>query len=470
MKKSLFTYIATASLILSLALSACSMNSSSSAGSTVSETSTSSAAATSVQNTEESATITSQGEYDGTAVFSENGVSCDGTLSQNGSVVTISSAGTYLITGSSSSGQIVVDADKDDQVTLILEDLTLKSTDGPAIYAKHGTLTIVLTGDSKLEDTTNYTLEADSDEPNACIYSKDSLTISGTGSLTVNGNYYIGIESKDDLVIEDGTLTVTSADDAIRGHDSVTVTGGTLDLTAGADGIKSNNDSDSTLGTVTITGGTITITSEDDGIDAVNDITVSAGTIVISSSDDAIHTDTSVYISGGDITIDCQDDAIHAEADLSVTGGTLDLSGHEGLEACTIVIDDGKITINANDDAANATYSNGTTVPSIEINGGELNITVAQGDTDALDSNGNLIINGGTVNISAQSPFDFDGQGQLNGGTVYVNGTQITSLTNQMMGGMGGQMMDPSQGGFGQNGEAMPGNMMPGGMNGGRHG
>ena len=64
---------------------------------------------------------------------------------------------------------------------------------------------------------------------------------------------------------------------------------------------------------------------------------------------------------------------------------------------------------------------------------------MGQGDTDGIDSNGDLIINGGTVNVNAQSPFDYDGQGQLNGCTVYVNGTQVTELTNQMMGGgMGG--------------------------------
>ncbi|MDO5118352.1 MAG: hypothetical protein Q4D34_07690, partial [Eggerthellaceae bacterium] len=59
---------------------------------------------------------------------------------------------------------------------------------------------------------------------------------------------------------------------------------------------------------------------------------------------------------------------------------------------------------------------------------------------DALDTNGDLIINGGTVDITAQFAFDFDGRGELNGGTVIVNGEQVTELTNSMMmgGGMGG--------------------------------
>ncbi len=64
---------------------------------------------------------------------------------------------------------------------------------------------------------------------------------------------------------------------------------------------------------------------------------------------------------------------------------------------------------------------------------------MGQGDTDAIDSNGDLYINGGTLNITAQSPFDYDGQANYTGGTMIVNGTETTTITNQMMGGgMGG--------------------------------
>ena len=77
----------------------------------------------------------------------------------------------------------------------------------------------------------------------------------------------------------------------------------------------------------------------------------------------------------------------------------------------------------------------------VEINGGTLNITMGQGDTDAIDSNGYIKINGGTITISAQSPFDYELGGELNGGTVTVNGQQVTQITGSMMGGggMGGQ-------------------------------
>jgi hypothetical protein len=69
------------------------------------------------------------------------------------------------------------------------------------------------------------------------------------------------------------------------------------------------------------------------------------------------------------------------------------------------------------------------------MNGGSLTINMGSGDTDAIDSNGNLYINGGTVDITANSAFDFDGEGAINGGNVTVNGSTITEITNQMIGG-----------------------------------
>ena len=72
---------------------------------------------------------------------------------------------------------------------------------------------------------------------------------------------------------------------------------------------------------------------------------------------------------------------------------------------------------------------------------------MGQGDTDAIDSNGNLYINGGTINITAQSAFDYDKEAKYNGGTVTVNGEKITTITNQMMTGPGGMQQGNNFGG-----------------------
>ena len=97
----------------------------------------------------------------------------------------------------------------------------------------------------------------------------------------------------------------------------------------------------------------------------------------------------------------------------------------------------------ATDDGINATKKADGDVL-IEVNGGSINITMASGDTDAFDANGNIVINGGTIDISAVSAFDADGSAVLNGGMVTVNGQVITEITMTHMG---------------------PGGMKPGGLN-----
>ena len=70
-----------------------------------------------------------------------------------------------------------------------------------------------------------------------------------------------------------------------------------------------------------------------------------------------------------------------------------------------------------------------------------------KGDKDGIDSNGDLYINGGTLNITGQSPFDYDGTAKYNGGTMIINGSQTTSITNQFMGGgQRGQQVQPGGG------------------------
>ena len=85
-----------------------------------------------------------------------------------------------------------------------------------------------------------------------------------------------------------------------------------------------------------------------------------------------------------------------------------------------------------------------------EFNGGDITIVMGQGDTDGVDSNGSIYVNGGTINITAQmSSFDYDNEAQLNGGTVIINGEQVTDIPQSMMGGgMGGAMNGGMGGGM----------------------
>ena len=202
--------------------------------------------------------------------------------------------------------------------------------------------------------------------------------------------------------------------------------------------------------------GTLSITSSDHGIVSKDDVKVTGGTYQLSVKGDAIQANDGAYVADGTLNITATTDGIQAGERAQIDGGTLKIQSAEGIESTYVQINSGTIDITASDDGINATTKSETSTqtPTIEITGGELTISMGAGDTDALDANGNLYISGGNVNITAQSPFDFDGKGELTGGTVIVNGGQVTSITNSMMGGgmgghggMGGQgqMGDPSQ-------------------------
>ena len=117
---------------------------------------------------------------------------------------------------------------------------------------------------------------------------------------------------------------------------------------------------------------------------------------------------------------------------------------------CTrMPINGGSIQISASDDGINAARKSSVYTPTVEINGGDITISMGAGDTDGVDSNGNIVINGGTISVTGQSTFDYDGTAQYNGGTIIVNGQQVYSIPNQIMGGRGGMDGRNGRGGMG---------------------
>lgn len=405
----------------------------------------------------------------------------------SGTDVLIRSGGTYTVRGELTDGRIVVDA-ADADVTLVLDGAQITSAASSAIYvysakqatlwAKDGTQNTLTDGKSYSYDDA-YSSAAD-EEPNACLYSKADLILAGSGTLTVNGQANNGVTSNDTLQIADLTLTVNAANNGVTGKDSLTVRNAVMTVKAGGDGLRATNDKDETLGTVTTENAEITVTSGEDGVQAQTaltltdttatittgggssaqlgeddsakgikagtDITISGGNLTLDCADDAVHADGNVTVSSGSLTVQSGDDAIHAENKVTIDDGEIDVTAHEGIEGTLVTINGGKISIQASDDGINAAQKTDGVTPTVEINGGELEIVMGQGDTDAVDANGNVIINGGTIRITAQSAFDYDGKGELNGGEVWVNGEQITQLQNQF-GGMGGGRMGGQFGG-----------------------
>ena len=373
------------------------------------------------ESQETSIVSTAAGTITADSVFTDRDLEQTADLSQaivldveDNQEITISKEGIYLLSGTASEYTVRVEASKEAKVQLVLDGLDVTNTDFPVIYGVSADKVFITTTDSNntLEVTGAFRDDGDTGT-DAVIFSKDDLVLNGTGTLNIVSSDN-GISSKDDLKITGGTLNITSAADALEAHDSVAIADGDITIHTPKDGIHSEDDEDDTVGYV--------------------------------------------YIGGGTLNIEAGDDAVHATTVLQIDGGTLDIQAHEALEATVVEINGGDIAIQASDDGINAGQKSKAYTPLIEINGGTLQITMSAGDTDALDSNGDLIINGGTVDITAQFAFDYVGQGILNGGTVLVNGTQVTTITESMMeGGMQGQM---PQGG--QMPEGAPGGQMPG--------
>ena len=110
----------------------------------------------------------------------------------------------------------------------------------------------------------------------------------------------------------------------------------------------------------------------------------------------------------------------------------------EGLEGKSITINGGDITIYSTDDGVNAANKNAQQSEIFfTMNGGNLTVEVGQGDTDPIDSNGNITVNGGTIKMTGQTGFDFDGTATYTGGDIYLNGEKQTEIVSSMPGGGG---------------------------------
>lgn len=141
-----------------------------------------------------------------------------------------------------------------------------------------------------------------------------------------------------------------------------------------------------------------------------------------------------ITIESGSFSVATAGKAFTTTGKLAVSGGTLKVSTcEEGLEGAQVIISGGTIDIYATDDGINASSDDSDDIY-ISISGGDISVEVADGDTDAIDSNGDLYVSGGTLRITARvSSFDFVGSVSYTGGIIYVNGTRIDKIENSTM-------------------------------------
>lgn len=214
--------------------------------------------------------------------------STDGsTITQNDSVYTITQAGEYTVTGLLSEGQIVVNADDNAEITIVLNSTSITCSNGSPIYIKNADNVKIKSEENTYNCIVDARAEADdnsdnssSENGNAAIYAACDLKLVGKGGLSVTGNHNNGIQSKDDISIKNVTIKVNAVNNAIKGNDEVAIESGEIiAISRKGNGIKTSNSSLSTKGkqkgNVIISGGNIDIYAACDGIDAAYGVDVS---------------------------------------------------------------------------------------------------------------------------------------------------------------------------------------------------
>ena len=318
----------------------------------------------------------------------------DDSVSISGSTVTITQEGTYRISGALSDGQIIVDADENAKVKLILDGADISKEGSAAIYALSADKVILSSAEGSVNSirSTGEFVQTDDNNVDAAVFAKCDLNLNGDGNVNISCETGHGVVSKDDLKVKDGEWNITATGKGLSGKDSVTVEDGTLNITSGTKGIWSSNDEDEEKGSIEVLGGSINVTSADDSIHAGNAVTISGGEMTLSSGDDGVHADNTLTISGGNIDV---------------------TKSYEGLEANDITISGGEISIIATDDGINAAGGND----------GSNAFGPFGGDPFGSDSGSTLTISGGSLTVDAGGDgLDANGELNVSGGVVYVSG------------------------------------------------
>lgn len=332
----------------------------------------------------------------------------------SGSTVTITEAGTYVLSGTLTDGQVIIDAGDEDDVRLVFENASITCTTTAPVYAKNADKVIISLPENTESTVTDTVTGTDgNDALTAAIFAKCDLSVNGTGTLNVNANANDGITSEDKLKITGGVLNITSADDGLHADNTLTIEDGTIVVEESCEGLEAFD--------LTINGGTIDVTASDDGLNAAG-----------SSVDGGFGTagaDT-LTVNGGTLTVNASGDGLDSNGALTINGGTVYVSGPTGDGNGTFDCD-GVFTINGG--VVLGTGSSGmlkTPTADSKQNTISVSCTGNVGDTvEVKGADGNTLVSAvapkNFTNVMFSTPDITEDETY----TVYVNGTEAASET-----------------------------------------
>ena len=417
--------------------------------------------ATQVTLAAQTATVTGQG-----ASFSDQ-------------TLTITQAGTYVLTGSGKNIKLVVEAADTDQVHLVFQNLTLEGEGSLLRINKAQEVVISLAEGS--QNALTESQASDDEKVKATIHSQVPLTLNGTGNLTLTALTKNALEVEDDLKVLGGTYTAKAANHGFKAEGALDIEAATLTIEAGKDGLHAEHDETTERANISLNPTRLSIAATEDGVDAGNELTIKGGTITVSQSEEGLEARVIRQL-GGDVTIKSSDDGVNASAgssskttdtsatskptEASATSNSADTSpsaSQATSDSATVSAPDSQATADsaatgqtdqANKDknqtppappAGQAPPQGGQppqdgqgpggmppggqeeSDPSLQIilAGGTLTVD-AEGD--GIDSNGTVTISGGSLVVNGSvhdgnGPLDASGDITITGGTVWALGT-----------------------------------------------
>ena len=379
--------------------------------------------ATQVTLADQTATVTGQG-----ASFSDQ-------------TLTISQAGTYVLTGSGKNLKLVVEAADTDQVHLVFQNLTLEGEGSLLQINKAQEVVISLAEGS--QNALTESQASDDEKVKATIHSQVPLTLNGTGSLTLTALTKNALEVEDDLKVLGGTYTVKAANHGFKAEGALDIEAATLTIEAGKDGLHAEHDETTELANVTLNPTQLSIAATEDGVDAGNELTIKGGTITVSQIEEGLEARVIRQL-GGDVTIKSSDDGVNASAGSSNKTSDTSSSASQATAAPAATSQTDQANKDKNQTppappAGQAPPQGGQgpggmppggqeeSDPSLQIilEGGTLTVD-AEGD--GIDSNGTVTISGGSLVVNGavqdgNGPLDAAGDITITGGTVWALGT-----------------------------------------------
>lgn len=246
--------------------------------------------------------------------------------------VYINNGGKYVLSGTLKDGSLIVDAYSSSKVWIMLNGVDISSSNDAALRVEQADkvfLTLADGSENTLQSSMECVENTSDNEISAAIFSRDDLTINGTGTLAVISAGKHGIKANDDLIITGGNINITAPGDGIHVNDSLRVTAADIAITAGDDGIMVEN---------------------------VNGfLYIESGSINVECQGDALHSNGDMLLAGGDLAIEAGDDGLHADGTIDINSGNICINEcYEGVEACNINVTGGDILIYPSDDGFNA--------------------------------------------------------------------------------------------------------------------